>query len=178
MKIKFGKVAENITTRKEFPLEKAQKVLKGKTIAVLGYGIQGPGQALNMRDNGFNVIVGQRKNTKAGSSWMRAKADGWVEGKTLFSLEEAAEKGDIIMMLVSDGSVGQVWKLIEKSVVPASSSTSPTASATFTASSQASSRRRASASSWSRRRARARPSAATSSPAPASTAPTPSSRTA
>ncbi|MBO7482739.1 MAG: ketol-acid reductoisomerase [Kiritimatiellae bacterium] len=118
MKIKFGKVAENITTRKEFPLEKAQKVLKGKTIAVLGYGIQGPGQALNMRDNGFNVIVGQRKNTKAGSSWMRAKADGWVEGKTLFSLEEAAEKGDIIMMLVSDGSVGQVWKLIEKSVVP------------------------------------------------------------
>ncbi|MBR7180809.1 MAG: ketol-acid reductoisomerase [Kiritimatiellae bacterium] len=118
MKIKFGKVAENITTRKEFPLKKAREILKGKTVAVLGYGIQGPGQALNMRDNGINVIVGQRKNTKTGSSWMRAKKDGWVEGKTLFSLEEAAEKGDIIMMLVSDGSVGQVWKKIEKFVTP------------------------------------------------------------
>ena len=118
MKIKFGTVAENITTRKEFTLAKALKVLKGKTIAVLGYGIQGPGQALNMRDNGFDVIIGQRKNTKANSSWNRAKKDGWVEGKTLFSLEEAAEKGDIIMMLVSDGSVGQVWKQVEKYVTP------------------------------------------------------------
>ena len=118
MKIKFGTVAENITTRKEFTLAKALKVLKGKKIAVLGYGIQGPGQALNMRDNGFDVIIGQRKNTKANSSWSRAKKDGWVEGKTLFSLEEAAEKGDIIMLLVSDGSVGQVWKQIEKYVTP------------------------------------------------------------
>ena len=118
MKIKFGTVAEDITTRKEFPLKKAQKVLKGKTIAVLGYGIQGPGQALNMRDNGINVIVGQRKSTKANSSWKRAIKDGWVEGKTLFSLEEAAEKGDIIMMLVSDGSCPEVWKKIEKYVTP------------------------------------------------------------
>lgn len=118
MKIKFGTVAENITTRKEFPLKKAQQVLKGKTIAVLGYGIQGPGQALNMRDNGFNVIVGQRKSTKANSSWLRAKKDGWVEGKTLFGIEEAADKGDIIMMLVSDGSVPQVWKQIEQYVTP------------------------------------------------------------
>ena len=118
MKIKFGKVAENITTRKEFPLKKAREVLKGKTLAVLGYGIQGPGQALNMRDNGFKVIVGQRKSTKAGSSWMRAKKDGWVEGKTLFSLEEAAEKGDIVMMLVSDGSLREVWKKIARYVTP------------------------------------------------------------
>ena len=118
MDINFGGVVENITTRKEFSLKKAQKVLKGMTIAVLGYGIQGPGQALNMRDNGFNVIVGQRKNTKANSSWSRAKKDGWVEGKTLFSLEEAADKGDIIMLLVSDGSVPQVWKQIEKYVTP------------------------------------------------------------
>ena len=118
MKIKFGKTAENIVTRQEFPLEKAQKVLKGKTVAVLGYGIQGPGQALNMRDNGINVIVGQRKSTKANSSWKRALQDGWVEGKTLFSLEEAAEKGDIVMMLVSDGSCPEVWKKIEKYVTP------------------------------------------------------------
>ena len=118
MKIKFGKVTENITTRKEFPLKKAQQVLKGKTVAVLGYGIQGPGQALNMRDNGINVIVGQRKSTKANSSWMRAKKDGWVEGKTLFSLEEAAEKGDIVMMLVSDGSLPQVWEKIAPYVTP------------------------------------------------------------
>ena len=118
MKIKFGKVAENIVTRKEFPLEKAQEILKGKTIAVLGYGIQGPGQALNMRDNGINVIVGQRKSAKANSSWKRALNDGWVEGKTLFSLEEAAKKGDIIMMLVSDGSCPEVWKKIEKFVTP------------------------------------------------------------
>jgi len=118
MKIKFGKVTENITTRKEFPLKKAQQVLKGKTVAVLGYGIQGPGQALNMRDNGIDVIVGQRKSTKANSSWMRAKKDGWVEGETLFSLEEAADKGDIIMMLVSDGSLPEVWKKIAKYVTP------------------------------------------------------------
>ena len=118
MKIKFGKVAENIVTRKEFPLEKARKVLAGKTVAVLGYGIQGPGQALNMRDNGINVIVGQRKSTKANSSWKRAIKDGWVEGKTLFTLEEAAKKGDVIMMLVSDGSCPQVWKQIEKYVTP------------------------------------------------------------
>ena len=116
MDIKFGGVVESITTRKEFPLKKAQKVLKGKTVAVLGYGIQGPAQALNMRDNGINVIVGQRKGKGANSSWGRALKDGWVPGKTLFSIEEAAEKGDIIMMLTSDGSVGEVWKQVAKYV--------------------------------------------------------------
>ena len=118
MDIDFGGVVEKIVTRKEFPLKKAQKVLKGKTIAVLGYGVQGPAQALNMRDNGINVIVGQRKGKGKKSSWGRAVADGWVPGKTLFSLEEAAEKGDIIMLLVSDGSVKDVWKKIEKYVTP------------------------------------------------------------
>ena len=118
MDIKFGDVVEKIVTRKEFPLKKAQKVLKGKTIAVLGYGIQGPGQALNMRDNGINVIVGQRKSTKPNSSWKRAIKDGWVPGKTLFSLEEAAEKGDVIMMLTSDASQPVIWKAVEKYVTP------------------------------------------------------------
>ena len=118
MDINFGGVVEKIVTRKEFPLKKAQKVLKGKTIAVLGYGIQGPGQALNMRDNGINVIVGQRKSTKPNSSWKRAIKDGWVPGKTLFSVEEAAEKGDVIMMLTSDASQPVIWKSIEKYVTP------------------------------------------------------------
>ncbi|MDH8393902.1 hypothetical protein QIG72_25930, partial [Klebsiella pneumoniae] len=78
---------ENVVTRDEFPLAKAHEVLKDDTIAVIGYGVQGPGQALNMRDNGFNVIVGQRKDS---ASWEKAVSDGWVEGETLFSIEEAA----------------------------------------------------------------------------------------
>lgn len=97
-KMDFGGVVENIVTKDEFTLEKAREVLKNETIAVIGYGIQGPGQAGNLRDNGFNVIVGQRK----GKSYDKAVADGWVPGKTLFSIEEAAEKGTIIAMLLSD----------------------------------------------------------------------------
>src|SRR3989344_7604648 len=99
MKINFGGVEENVVTRDEFPLEKAREVLKTETVAVLGYGVQGPGQALNLRDNGIKVIIGQRKNSK---SWDRAVADGWVPGETLFDIEEAAEKGTVIMYLLSD----------------------------------------------------------------------------
>lgn len=87
----FGGVIEEVMTREEFPLEKAREVLKNETIAVLGYGVQGPGQACNLRDNGFNVIVGQRQ----GKTFDKAVADGWVPGETLFSLEEAAQKGTI-----------------------------------------------------------------------------------
>ena len=77
-KMNFGGVEENVVTREEFPLSKALEVLKGETIAVIGYGVQGPGQSLNLKDNGFNVIVGQRKNSK---TWDKAIADGWVPGK-------------------------------------------------------------------------------------------------
>ena len=77
-KMNFGGVVENVTTREEFPLSKALEVLKNETIAVIGYGVQGPGQSLNLKDNGFNVIVGQRKNSK---TWDKAVADGWVPGK-------------------------------------------------------------------------------------------------
>ena len=92
-------------TREEFPLEKAREVLKNETIAVLGYGVQGPGQACNLRDNGFNVIVGQRQ----GKTYEKAVGDGWVPGKTLFPLEEAAEKGAIVCMLLSDAAQMQLW---------------------------------------------------------------------
>ncbi|MDD4459001.1 MAG: ketol-acid reductoisomerase, partial [Proteiniphilum sp.] len=78
-KMYFGGVEENVVTRDEFPLSKAQQVMNDETIAVIGYGVQGPGQSLNLRDNGFNVIVGQRKNSK---SWDKAVADGWVPGET------------------------------------------------------------------------------------------------
>ena len=96
-------------TREEFPLEKAREILKDETIAVLGYGVQGPGQACNLRDNGFNVIVGQRP----GKTYEKAVADGWVPGETLFSLEEAAEKGTIVCMLLSDAAQMQLWPSIK-----------------------------------------------------------------
>ncbi len=108
-KLNFGGVIEEVMTREEFPLEKAREVLKNETIAVLGYGVQGPGQACNLRDNGFNVIVGQRQ----GKTFEKAKADGWVPGETLFSLEEAAEKGTIVCMLLSDAAQMQLWDTIK-----------------------------------------------------------------
>ena len=105
----FGGVLETVVTSKEFSLEKAREVLKNETIAVLGYGIQGPGQAGNLRDNGFNVIVGQRE----GKTYQKAVEDGWVPGKTLFSIEEAAEKGTIICMLLSDAGQIAVWPKVK-----------------------------------------------------------------
>ena len=97
-----------------FSLEKAREVLKNETIAVIGYGVQGPGQACNLRDNGFNVIVGQRQ----GKTYDKAVADGWVPGETLFSIEEAAEKGTILCMLLSDAGQIQQWPTIKKYLKP------------------------------------------------------------
>lgn len=110
-KINFGGVEEEVVTREEFPLSKAQGVLKGETVAVLGYGVQGPGQALNLRDNGINVIVGQRKNSK---TWDKAVSDGWVPGKTLFDLEEACERGTILQFLLSDAGQIALWPTVKK----------------------------------------------------------------
>jgi ketol-acid reductoisomerase len=106
-KINFGGVEETVVTREEFPLDKANEVLKDETIAVIGYGVQGPAQALNMKDNGFNVIIGQAPEFKA--DWDKAVNDGWVPGETLFSVEEAAKKGTIIQYLVSDAAQRAVW---------------------------------------------------------------------
>lgn len=109
--LNFGGVEENVVTRSEFPLTKALEVMKEETIAVVGYGVQGPGQSLNLRDNGFNVIVGQRKNSK---SWDKAVKDGWVPGETLFEIEEACKRGTVIQYLLSDAAQIVVWETVKK----------------------------------------------------------------
>ena len=111
----FGGVTENVVTREEYPLAKALETLKDETIAVIGYGVQGPGQSLNLRDNGFNVIVGQRKDSK---SWDKAVQDGWVPGENLFDIEEACEKATIIEYLLSDAGQISVWPTVKKHLTP------------------------------------------------------------
>ena len=110
-KINFAGTEEEVVTRNEFPLSKSKEILKEETIAVIGYGVQGPGQSLNLKDNGFNVIVGQRKNSK---SWEKAISDGWIEGKNLFEIEEACNRGTIIQYLLSDAGQIQLWPKIKK----------------------------------------------------------------
>jgi ketol-acid reductoisomerase len=113
-KLNFGGVEEDVVTREEFPLEKSREVLANETIAVIGYGVQGPGQALNMRDNGLNVIVGQR----LGKTYDKAIADGWVPGETLFEIEEALAKGTIICYLLSDAAQIEMWPTVKKHLTP------------------------------------------------------------
>ncbi|WP_080778527.1 ketol-acid reductoisomerase [Chryseobacterium phocaeense] len=113
--LNFGGVEENVVTREEFPLEKAREVLKDEVVAVIGYGVQGPGQALNQKDNGINVIVGQRKNSK---SWDKAIADGFVPGETLFEIEEALQKGTIICYLLSDAAQIEYWPKVKQHLTP------------------------------------------------------------
>ncbi len=114
-KINFGGVEENVVTREEFPLDKALKTMQNETIAVIGYGVQGPGQALNLKDNGFNVIIGQRKKSK---TWDKAIVDGWVPGETLFEIEEACEKGTVIQYLLSDAAQIKLWDTVKKHLSP------------------------------------------------------------
>ncbi len=107
----FAGTKENVITREEFPLSKAQQILKDEVVAIIGYGVQGPGQALNQKDNGINVIVGQRKNSK---SWDKAVSDGFVEGKDLFEIEEALQRGTIICYLLSDAAQIELWPTVKK----------------------------------------------------------------
>jgi ketol-acid reductoisomerase len=109
-KLNFGGVEENVVLREEFPISKAQEVLKNEVVAVIGYGVQGPGQALNMKENGVNVIVGQRPNSP---SWDKAVRDGFEPGKSLFPIEEAAAKGTIICYLLSDAAQIAQWQTIK-----------------------------------------------------------------
>lgn len=109
-RIDFGGFEEEVVTREEFSLEKARAVLSKETIAIIGYGVQGPGQALNLKDNGFNVIVGQRSPSK---SYDKAIADGFVPGESLFSIEEAAQRGTIIQYLLSDAAQIAIWPTIK-----------------------------------------------------------------
>ena len=113
--LNFGGVEEEVVTRDEFPLAKAIETLKDETIAILGYGVQGPGQALNLKDNGFNVIIGQRKGSK---TWDKAVADGWVPGETLFELEKACQRGTILQYLLSDAGQISVWPTVKENLSP------------------------------------------------------------
>jgi ketol-acid reductoisomerase len=106
-KLNFGGVEENVVTREEFPLSRAQEVLKDEVIAIIGYGVQGPAQAFNLKDNGISVIIGQEPEFK--DDWDKAVKDGWVPGKTLFPITEAAEKATVIQYLVSDAAQRTVW---------------------------------------------------------------------
>src|SRR5512138_3350683 len=114
--INFGGTKEQVITRREFSMTRARKVLKNETIAIIGYGVQGPAQGLNLRDNGFNVIIGQARQFQ--KDWDRARKDGWVPGKTLFDIEEAVQRGTIIQMLVSDAAQRAIWPTIKKNLKP------------------------------------------------------------
>ena len=111
VELDFGGIKETVVTRKEFPVDQAKKILKDETIAILGYGIQGRAQSLNMRDNGFNVIIGQSKEFP--KNYEQAIEDGWISGKTLFPLKEAAERGTIKQYLLTDAAQKELWPIIK-----------------------------------------------------------------
>lgn len=114
VELDFGGIKENVVTRKEFTVEYARKVLKNETVAVLGYGIQGQAQALNMRDNGVNVVVGQEK--RFADRYKLALKDGWIPRETLFPLKEAAERGTIKQYLLTDAAQKELWPTIKNTL--------------------------------------------------------------
>ena len=114
-KMQFGNEMESVTTREEFSLDRAREVLKNEVVAVLGYGVQGPAQAMNLRDNGFKVLVGQRPNSP---SWDKAVADGFVPGETLFDLETACERATFLCYLLSDAAQIALWPMVKSHLTP------------------------------------------------------------
>jgi ketol-acid reductoisomerase len=113
VELDFGGVKENVITRKEFTVQKAQKILKDEVVVSLGYGIQGQAQSLNMRDNGIKVIIGQESTRVFKKEWDKAVADGWKPGENLFPMEEAAKRGTIKMFLLTDAGQKAVWPKIK-----------------------------------------------------------------
>ena len=112
--IDFGGVKEEVVTREEFTLARARDVLKDEVVAIIGYGPQGHGQSLNLRDNGVNVVIGQRKG---GKGWQDALKDGWQEGKNLFEeIEEATRRGTIVQDLLSDAGQKDQWPRVLKNL--------------------------------------------------------------
>ena len=109
--IQIGNTTETVVERADYPPERLKAILGKETVAVLGYGVQGRGQSLNLKDNGINVIVGLRDT---GRGWDLAQQDGWVKGKTLFSLDEAAKKGTIIQFLLSDAGQKEYWPTLKQ----------------------------------------------------------------
>lgn len=109
-RILVGNVAETVVERSDYPMERVREILKNETVAVVGYGVQGRGQSLNLRDNGIGVIVGLRSG---GKSWELAQQDGWEPGRTLFELAEAVQMGTIIQYLLSDAGQKQQWPAIK-----------------------------------------------------------------
>ena len=114
-RVNFGGVFEEVVTRQEFPIDKARDVLREETVAVLGYGVQGPAQSLNMRENGIRVIVGQRQDSP---TWEKAIADGWIPGESLFPIAEAAARGTIVQYLVSDAAQKTLWPEVKAQLRP------------------------------------------------------------
>lgn len=110
--ININGVKEEIVERGDYPKDKLKKILDKEAIAILGYGPQGRGQGLNLRDQGFNVILGLRK----GSSWDKAVEEGWKEGKNLFSIEEATKKGTVIQFLLSDAGQIKSWPSVKENL--------------------------------------------------------------
>ncbi|CAI6312812.1 unnamed protein product [Periconia digitata] len=108
--IDFAGTKEVVYEREDYPKEKLHEFFKNDTLALIGYGSQGHGQGLNLRDNGLNVIVGVRKN---GASWKEAEQDGWVPGKNLFDIDEAINKSTYVMNLLSDAAQSETWPTIK-----------------------------------------------------------------
>src|ERR1700694_2558060 len=113
--IKIGNSAETVVERRDYPPERLRAILGKETVAVLGYGVQGRGQSLNMKDYGVNVIIGMREE---GRGWDLAQQDGWVPGKTLFPLEEGARRGTIVQYLLSDAGQKEQWPRIKLHLTP------------------------------------------------------------
>ncbi|MCZ6749154.1 MAG: ketol-acid reductoisomerase [SAR324 cluster bacterium] len=100
---------ETIIERSDYPPDKIKDILNDEVTGILGYGPQGRGQGLNMRDQGFNVLLGLRK----GRSWDKALEDGWEPRKNLFEMEEVCRKATIIQYLLSDAGQIAAWPMVK-----------------------------------------------------------------